>query len=138
MPLQTDQILPIAENRLRFFGGPGQMLCPCPATVAALVARVPEQQLITSDLLCKTLAIQFKVRGTCPVTAKNSLKAAAAEPGTKMPYWRVIKTNGELTTLFPGGIEAQASRLEKEGFVIDRSGQKPKVKNYRTSLADLA
>jgi len=138
MPLETDQILPIVENRLRFFGGPGQMLCPCPATVAALVARIPEEKLITSDLLCKTLAAQFKVRGTCPVTAKNSLKAAAAEPGTKIPYWRVIKTNGELTTIFPSGIEAQAFRLEKEGFVINRSGPKPKVENYRASLADFA
>lgn len=137
MPLQTDQILPISENRLRFFGGPGQMLCPCPSTMAAAVARIPKGRLITSDLLCKSLAAQFKVRGTCPVTAKNSLKAAA-ESGAKAPYWRVIKTNGELTTLFPGGVEEQAAHLEKEGFVIDRGGPKPKVKNYRASLAELA
>jgi alkylated DNA nucleotide flippase Atl1 len=76
------------------------------------------------------------VRGTCPVTAKNSLKAAAAEPRTKIPYWRVIKTNGELTTLFPGGIEAQAALLKKEGFSIDTGGKKPKVKNFKTSLVD--
>ncbi|CAN5478003.1 hypothetical protein BH09VER1_BH09VER1_27100 [soil metagenome] len=137
MPLQTDQILPIAENRLRFFGGPGQMLCPCPATVATVVARVPEQKLITSDLLCKVLAAQFKVRGTCPVTAKNSLKVVASEPGTKIPYWRVIKTNGELTTLFPGGLEAQAVRLKQEGFSIDTGGRKPRVENFKASLVDL-
>lgn len=138
MLLQTDQIVPIAENRLRFFGGSGQMLCPCPATVASVVARVPERKLITSDLLCKTLAAQFKVRGTCPVTVKNSLKSAAHEPRTSIPYWRVIKTNGELTTLFPGGIEAQAARLKQEGFVVDRSGKKPKVKNFKACLVDFA
>lgn len=137
MILQHDEIHEISEQRLRYFGGPGQMLCPCPATMASVVARIPRRKLATTDLLCKILAARFNVRGTCPVTARNSLKAAATQAA--IPHWRVLKANGELTTLFPGGIAAQARQLEEEGFVIDSSGKAPRVRDFRAHLVtDLA
>jgi len=43
-----DQIVDIPKERLKFFGGPGKMLLPGPATVAALIKRVPEHKLVTT------------------------------------------------------------------------------------------
>lgn len=31
------------------------------------------------------------------------------------PYWRHLKTNGELNTKYPNGVEAQKEKLEAEG-----------------------
>jgi alkylated DNA nucleotide flippase Atl1 len=52
----------------------------------------------------------------------------------KSPYWRVIKGTGGLFSRFPGGVEAQAALLKKEGFSIDRKRKIPKVKNFQQSL----
>ena len=55
------------------------------------------------------------------------------------PYWRVIKKDGSLNPKFPGGVEAQAKRLEAEGHVIEfsRSGKPKKVKNFEKYLVEL-
>jgi hypothetical protein len=132
-PLE-DLIVDIPEERLKFFGGPGKMLLPGPATVAALIKKVPEHKLVTTNLLCQELTDQFKVRGTCPVTTKNALQAVANDATRKVAYWRVIKANGGLMSRFPGGPEGQAALLKKEGFAIDRKGKIPKVKDFQKSL----
>ena len=40
------------------------------------------------------------------------------------PYWRTLKTDGELNAKYPGGIEAQKKMLEEEGHVIIQKGRK--------------
>jgi alkylated DNA nucleotide flippase Atl1 len=35
-----------------------------------------------------------------------------------MPYWRTLKSKGELNPKFPNAPEAQLKLLEKEGFEI--------------------
>ena len=44
MQPKEDAIVDIPEDRLRFFGGAGKMLLPGPATVAALIEKVPGAQ----------------------------------------------------------------------------------------------
>jgi hypothetical protein len=134
MELKEDAIVDIPKDRIRFFGGAGKMLLPGPATVAALIEKVPARKLITTNLLCQKLTQQFKVRGTCPVTTQKALQAVAYDPSNEVAYWRVIKANGGLITRFPDGVEGQAERLRKEGFTLDRKGKVPKVKNFRESL----
>jgi alkylated DNA nucleotide flippase Atl1 len=34
------------------------------------------------------------------------------------PYWRVVRDDGSLNEKFPGGVEAQATRLKEEGYAI--------------------
>jgi hypothetical protein len=68
MEPQEDVIVDIPTDRIKFFGGTGKMLLRGPATVAALIKKIPKRKLITTNLLCKELTDQFKVRGTCPVT----------------------------------------------------------------------
>src|SRR5215211_4729555 len=108
MEPQTDAIVDIGESQVRYFGGPGKMLLPSPATVAALIKRIPAHRLLTTDLLRKQLAAQFNVQGTCPVTTKKALQAIGQDSSSATPYWRVIKQNGELNAFFPGGADGQS------------------------------
>jgi alkylated DNA nucleotide flippase Atl1 len=137
MELKEDAIVDIPKDRLRFFGGAGKMLLPSPATVAALIEKVPAGKVITTNLLRQQLAQQFNVQGTCPVMTQKSLQAVAHDPGNEVAYWRVIKANGGLFTRFPGGAEGQGESLGKEGFALDRKGKTPKVKDFRENLVPL-
>jgi alkylated DNA nucleotide flippase Atl1 len=134
MEPEEDVIVDIPKARLRFFGGAGKMLLPGPATVAALIRKIPLSKLITTNLICRMPAQQFNVPGTCPVTTQNALQAVAHDPSNKVAYWQVIKANGGLITRFPGGAEGQAERLRSEGFTFDRKGTVSKVANFRESL----
>ena len=132
---QENLIVEIPENRLKFFGGTGKMLLPSPATVAALIEKIPEHKLITTSLLCKELTQRFNVRGTCPVTTQKALQEIAHNAANKCPYWRVINASGGLIARFPGGVGGQAALLRKEGFAIDTKQKVPKVKGFSESLA---
>ena len=134
MEPQEDLVVDIPKERIKFFGGAGKMLLPGPATVAALIKKVPEHKLITTRLLCQELTDQFKVKGTCPVTTQKAVQAIAHDSTKKVPYWRVIQANGGLMSRFPGGVEGQATLLRKEGFALDRKGKAAKVRNFRENL----
>ena len=92
MEPKEDAIVDIPKDRLRFFGGPGKMLLPGPATVAALIDKVPAHKLITINLLCQKLT--FNVRGKSPVTTQRVLQAVAHDASNEVAYWRVIKADG--------------------------------------------
>ena len=55
------------------------------------------------------------------------------------PYWRTLKSGGELNPKYPGGVEDQAVRLKDEGHVVEagRGKDKMKVKDYEKKLARL-
>jgi hypothetical protein len=132
--MQEDAIVDIPPNRIRYFGGPGKMLLPSPATIAALIKKIPERRLITTSLLREELTEQFEVEGTCPITTQNSLQAVAYDTSDSVAYWRVIKANGTLMTKFPGGVAGHAARLREEGFAIDESRKTPMVINFQDCL----
>jgi hypothetical protein len=113
---------------------PEKCCLPSPATVAALIKKIPKRKLITTNLLCKELTYQFKVRGTCPVTTQKALQAIVRGPSKNIAYWRVINSNGGLIAPFPGGAAGQAALLVEEGSTIDTKGKASKVKNFRESL----
>jgi 6-O-methylguanine DNA methyltransferase, DNA binding domain len=142
-----DSIVEIAPQLERFFGCSGRMLKPCPETLAALIVQIPNGKISTTDSLRRTLANRFGVEVTCPYDTKMALLAIAqtesdpsesspsqSDPSQPIPYWRVIKANGELMPKHPGGLEAHAALLQAEGFTVDTSGKKPKVKNFKDKL----
>jgi alkylated DNA nucleotide flippase Atl1 len=134
MAPEKDLIVEIPENRVKFFGGPGKMLLPSSATLAALIKKIPEHKLITTGLLRQELTEQFKVRGTCPVTTQKALQEIAHDSGNQCPYWRVVNANGGLIARFPGGAPGQAALLKKEGFAIDTKQKVPKVKGFSEAM----
>jgi len=59
--------------------------------------------------------------------------------GDITPYWRTLKTGGELNEKYPGGVAAQAARLETEGHTIEpgKGKKPPKVKDYEQALVEM-
>ncbi len=128
--MQQDAFKEIAERQIAYFGGPGKMLLPSPATVAAFIKKIPKGKLVTTDVLRKLLAQQCGVQGTCPVTTRIALREIAQQ--RNVPFWRVLKQNGELLKEFPGGVQAQY--LKDEGFVLEDRAKAVRVKNFRQYL----
>ena len=55
------------------------------------------------------------------------------------PYWRTLKSKGELNEKYPGGVEAQATHLREEGHTIElgKNNKPRKVKDFERVLADV-
>jgi alkylated DNA nucleotide flippase Atl1 len=63
-------------------------------------------------------------------------ETAAGEIGTT-PYWRTLKTDGELNPKYPGGIENQRQRLEAEGHQIVARGKRWFVADYQNHFIEM-
>jgi alkylated DNA nucleotide flippase Atl1 len=132
-----DSIVEIAPQLERFFGCSGRMLKPCMATVAALIAQIPNGQLLTTDALRRKLADQFGVEVACPYDTKMALLAIANDGLNHVPFWRVVKANGELMPkMFPNNPETHLALLRAEGFSLEKSGKTAKVKAFKDKLFD--
>ena len=70
------------------------------------------------------------------IAARAAEEAIAEGKGDITPYWRTLKSGGELNEKYPGGVEAQAARLRAEGHTIEpgRGKKPPKVKDYEKYL----
>lgn len=154
--LEKDQGLPkvvtIPPKMQKRFGK-GKMLIPRPLDVDALMRKVKKGKLVTQGQIRKRLAKDFKVNVACPITTGIFVRIAAEaaeedlKKGKKLrkgkkritPYWRVVKPGGSLNEKFPGGARAQAARLRKEGFIIEKGkGKKPlRVKDFDKYLQKL-
>ena len=44
-----------------------------------------------------------------------------------VPWWRLVKTGGELNPKYPGGVNAQCARLQAEGHRVIRKGKRQLV-----------
>ena len=122
--------------------GTGTMVIPAPLEVDALMKQVPRGKLVTINELRMALAAKHKVTFACPITtgifswiaahAANEAEAAGARRIT--PYWRTLKTGGELNPKYPGGAEALAKRLKAEGHRVVRKGKRAVVADYENAL----
>jgi hypothetical protein len=143
---QEPKIVNIPPKMAKRFGT-GRMLIPRPLDVDALIRKIKKGKLVTQDQIRKRLAKNFKADVTCPITTGIFVRIAAeaAEEdrrgGRKQitPYWRVIKADGSLNEKFPGGTNAQAAHLRKEGHNIQQGKGKnpPKVKDFEKTLQKL-
>jgi hypothetical protein len=122
--------------------GAGPMVIPAPMEVDQLMKQVPKGQLVTINELRAALAARHKVAFACPVTtgifswiaAHAANEAAQAGARHITPYWRTLKTGGELNPKYPGGVEALAKRLRAEGHRVARKGKKWIVAGYEEAL----
>jgi len=102
------------------------MLVSSPSEVEALVRKIPKGKVVTSEDLRASLAKASGADFTCPLSTGIFLwlisNAAEEERPLKgeavTPYWRVLKTKGELNPKYPGGIESHAKLLEAEGIQV--------------------
>src|SRR5262245_43881772 len=123
--------------------GTGTMVIPAPKEVDALMKKVPKGKLITINELRARLAQRHSVSIACPITtgifawiaAHAAEEAAAAGQRKVTPYWRTLKSGGQLNEKYPGGISRLKMRLEAEGHRILKKGRRYLVADFEKSLA---
>ena len=127
--------------------GAGTCVIPAPKEVDGLMRKVPRGKLTTINEIRAALAQRHGATIGCPITTGifASIAARAAEEAASegkrnvTPYWRTLKSGGELNPKYPGGVEAQAARLKDEGHTIESGrDKKPKrVMDFEKSLVRL-
>ncbi len=135
------KVVSLNENAQKHWKG-NTMAIPSPVEVNQIMARVPRGKLITIAGIRERVAEKHKADIGCPLTCGIFSWIAAhaaiedAEKGKEKitPYWRTLKTGGELNPKYPGGIEDQKKRLESEGYRVVRRGKKYIVENYEKHL----
>ena len=108
MHMLKDQIVPISADREKFFGCSGQMLLPSQGTVAAAIKEIPSGKVATLDLLRSELARRAGVEAVCPFQTKQAIRAIAGQ-SEPVPFWRLVRKNGEMLNYLPGGSASQAA-----------------------------
>jgi len=131
------------EGKMSSRWGTGTMVIPAPVEVDAIMKRVPRGRLITIAEIRAQLARKHGVTMACPITtgifawiAAHAAEEAAAHGAKSItPYWRTLKTNGELNHKYPGGISNLKRRLKGEGHRVVARGKRFFVRNYEQSIA---
>jgi hypothetical protein len=90
--------------------GEGTMVIPAPLEVDALMKQVPKGRVVTINELRAALATLHHDNFACPITtgifswiAAHAANEAGEEGVRRItPYWRTLKTGGELNPKIPG------------------------------------
>ena len=135
------KVVPITENMSKKWGV-GTVVIPAPKEVDDIMKKVPYGKLITINEIRAILARKHGATIGCPITTGifACIAAHAADEDAKAgrnditPFWRTLKSGGELNPKYPGGIEYIKMRLEAEGHKIIQKGKKYIVQNYEKSI----
>jgi hypothetical protein len=133
------------EGTLRDKWGRGTMVIPAPKDVDAMMKRVPRGKVITINALRKALAKKHKVTIGCPITtgifawiSAHAADEAARKGSTRVtPYWRTLKSGGELNLKYPGGLNGLKKKLEAEGIPVVQKRKRWVVADYEQRMAKL-
>jgi len=122
--------------------GEGTMVIPAPIEVDALMKKVPKGRVVTINELRAALAAKHKADFACPMTtgifswiAAHAAAEEEAEGAKRItPYWRTLKTGGEINPKYPGGAAAVAKRLRGEGHKVVQRGNRSFVGDFQERL----
>jgi hypothetical protein len=125
--------------------GTGTFVIPAPVEVDQLMRRVPQGNLTTIDELRKVLARRHSATIACPLTtgifawiaAHAAVEAAAQGDKNTTPYWRTLKSKGELNPKYPGSIAGLKRKLRAEGHKVVQKGKRFFVEEFEQCLAPL-
>ncbi len=131
------------EKTINKYGGTKMFFAP-PLYYNELMKKVPKGKLITVSMMRDYLAKQNKADFTDPMTAGIFVTIVAWASFQRnediTPYWRTLKSDGELNVKYPKGVELQKKLLEEEGHTIITKGTKNikyYVKDFENSLIQL-
>ena len=122
--------------------GRGTLAIAAPKEVDAIMRKVPKGKLITINQIRQKLAKKHKATIACPITtgifawiAANAAEDAAGEGKKNItPFWRTLKSEGQLNEKYPGDTRWQKKLLEKEGHKIVKKGKKYLVEDFEKKL----
>ncbi|ODU15726.1 MULTISPECIES: MGMT family protein [Variovorax] len=122
--------------------GEGTIATPSPQEVEAAMRGVPEGRLATVMGIGEDIAARHHATIGCTVTtaifahmvAHATEEAPPTHPVERTPWWRTLKIGGELNPKYPGGIEAQMSKLEAEGHTVVQRGKRYFVEGFAKKL----
>jgi hypothetical protein len=122
--------------------GAGTMVIPAPREVDAVMRSVPRGKLITINEIRSAIAKTHGATVGCPITtgifawiaAHAAEEGAAAGKKKTTPYWRTLKSGGELNAKYPGGVAALKKLLESEGHSVIPKGKRWLVEGYADKL----
>lgn len=131
------------EGKMSKRWGEGTCAIPAPVEVNEIMKSVPKGRLITTKEIQTAIAAKHDATMACPICcgifswiAAHAADEAETEGAKRItPYWRTLKTGGELNPKFPGGVDALKVRLEAEGHRIVAKGKKWIVADYERCLA---
>jgi len=123
--------------------GTGTFVIPAPLEVDALMRAVPKGKLTTMDQMRKVLALRHGATMACPITtgifawiaAHASAEATAMGKKRVTPFWRTLKSGGELNPKYPGGVAELKRKLIAEGHKVIKKGNRFFVEGYEGHLA---
>lgn len=132
------------EGKMSTRWGTGTMVIPAPIEVDEIMRKVPKGKLTTINEIRAALARKHKVDVGCPITtgifawiAANAAGEAAAEGAKRItPYWRTLKTGGELNPKYPGGVPGLTKLLATEGHSVVKKGKRFFVADYDKSVVN--
>ncbi|HWN96037.1 MAG TPA: hypothetical protein VNT99_13450 [Methylomirabilota bacterium] len=130
------------EGKMSTRWGTGTMVIPAPLEVDELMRRVPKGKLVTINELRAALARKHHVNIACPITTGifSWIAAHAADESAKegakriTPYWRTLKSGGELNPKYPGGVPALKRQLQSEGHKVVARGKRYVIADFEKSL----
>lgn len=125
--------------------GAGTVVIPAPIEVDEIMRRIPKGKIVTINDIRAALAKKHHATIGCPITtgifawvAANAAEEKQQKGETDItPYWRTLKTGGEINAKYPGGTEVQEKLLEKEGHRVVQKGKKYVVVDYEKALAKI-
>ena len=138
------KVYPI-EGKMSKRWGEGTFVIPAPVEVDGLMRRVPKGKVTTIDELRRVLARRHGATIACPITtgifawiAAHAAAEAAGEGLRRItPFWRTLKTKGELNPKYPGGLPELRKRLSSEGQKIVQRGKRFFVEGFEEKIAEL-
>jgi alkylated DNA nucleotide flippase Atl1 len=146
--LSDDKGLPkivTIEGKLIKKWGTGTCVIPAPREVDEIMKKVPKGKLVTINQIREKLARKHRATIGCPITtgifASIAARAAAEQlaEGKKniTPYWRTLKSKGEINEKYPGGVNEQKKLLKNEGHSIVQKGKRSLVIDFEKHLVTL-
>lgn len=118
------------------------MVIPAPMEVDALMKQVPRGRVVTIQELRAVLARNHQAQFACPVTtgifswiAAHAAGEAESQGAKRItPFWRTLRTGGEVNPKYPGGIEKISKRLRAEGHSLVLKGKRTFVADYEKKI----
>jgi alkylated DNA nucleotide flippase Atl1 len=143
-PKDFPKVQPLTRGMKRRYG-PGTILLPAPMEVEGLMRKVPKGKVTTVNQIRESLARRHGATVACPIVTGIYARIVAGAAGENeaegkkrvTPYWRTLKSNGELNGKYPGGLSGQRRRLRQEGLEVFARGDRMFVRDHERFLARL-